>query len=182
MSRIARRLRRILPVALVLGVLVSSAAARVDSEIGPPEKRKPIVDKAADLAKQSKTEALPATLNQPFAPPLFDMTDAEEAAAAAAAARLANPGSTVPTPPSDHELFEAIVAKVRPSGTVYLNGKPLLMFGKRYVKTGAKFTVTYKGSDYILELTQIDGTNFTLRYKNEEITRPIQPAQPGKSP
>jgi hypothetical protein len=33
--------------------------------------------------------------------------------------------------------------------------------------------------DYDLELTQIDGTNFTLRYKSDEITRPIQS---GKSP
>jgi hypothetical protein len=55
----------------------------------------------------------------------------------------------------------------------------MLMFGKRFVKTGSHFTVTYKGMDYDLELTQIDGTNFTLRYKSDEITRPIQP---GKSP
>jgi hypothetical protein len=48
------------------------------------------------------------------------------------------------------------------------------MIGKRFVKTGAHFTVTYKGSDYDLELTEIDGSNFTLRYKSEVITRPIQ--------
>jgi hypothetical protein len=35
--------------------------------------------------------------------------------------------------------------------------------------------------DYVLELTDIDGTNFTLRYNKEEITRPVKPP-PAKSP
>jgi hypothetical protein len=164
----------------VLGVTAPRASAKVDSEIAPPDKRKLSVDKAVQIARQKKAAPLPVTLSLPFAPPGFDLTDAEEAAAAAAAARLANPGSpTGPAAPSDHELLAEIVAKVRPSGTISIGDKPLLMFGKRSVKTGAHFTVTYKGNDYDLELTQIDGTNFTLRYKNDEITRPIQP---GKSP
>ena len=179
MSNLRHTLRSLAFAVLAAGVFASSAAARVDSEIGPPEKRKPVVDRAVSLAREAKPKPLAANLNQPYAPPNFDLTDAEEAAAAAAAARLANPSATVVAPPSDHEVFEAIASKVQPSGTIYLSGKPLLMFGKRYVKTGARFTVTYKGNDYVLELTDIDGTNFTLRYKNEEITRPIKP---GKSP
>lgn len=171
--------RRLLLSLSVLAAVASPAFARVDSDIGPPEKRKPVVEQAVALARESKTAALPPNINLPFAPVNFDLTDAEEAAAAAAAARLANPSAAVVVPPSDHEIFEAIASKVQPSGTIYVNDKPLLMFGKRYVKTGAKFTVTYKGMDYVLELTQIDGTNFTLRYKNEEITRPIKPS--GKS-
>jgi hypothetical protein len=180
-----KRLRSTTPSALaaliaVLGVAAPCARARIESEIVPADKRRASVEKAAAIAKQKAALPLPEGLNQPFAPPGFDLTDAEEAAAAAAAARLANQNNpAAPAPPSDHELLEEIVAKVRPSGTIYLNGKPLLMFGKRYVKTGAHFTVTYKGNDYDLELTQIDGTNFTLRYKSDEITRPIQP---GKSP
>jgi hypothetical protein len=180
-----RRATHKLPAALcaiiaVLGIVAPCARARVESEIAPPDKRKGAVEKALQVARQKKADPLPATLNLPFAPPQFDLTDAEEAAAAAAAARLANQGNpSAPAAPSDHELLEEIVAKVRPSGTIYLGGKPMLMFGKRFVKTGAHFTVTYKGNDYDLELTQIDGTNFTLRYKSDEITRPIQP---GKSP
>jgi hypothetical protein len=164
----------------VLGVMAPRASARVESEIAPPDKRKASVERAAALAKQKAVAPLPEALSQPFAPPGFDLTDAEEAAAAAAAARLANAQNpTAPAPPSDHQLLEEIVAKVRPSGTVYIGDKPLLVFGKRYVKTGTHFTVTYKGNDYDLELTQIDGTNFTLRYKSDEITRPIKS---GKSP
>ena len=172
------RLSFVLLTACVL--LAPAARARVESEIVPAEKRRPSVERAAELAKQVKLTPLPDNLSQPFAPPGFDLTDAEEAAAAAAAARAANStGPIASLAQSDHQILEEIVAKVRPSGTIYVAGKPWLMFGKRFVKTGAHFTVTYKGSDYDLELTQIDGTNFTLRYKSEEITRPIQP---GKSP
>ena len=180
-----RRAPHLLPAALgaliaVLGVTAPRASARVESEIAPPEKRKASVEKAAAMAKQKAVPPLPASLSQPFAPPGFDLTDAEEAAAAAAAARLANAQNpSAPPPPSDHQLLEEIVSKVKPSGTVYVGDKPLLVFGKRYVKTGTHFTVTYKGTDYDLELTQIDGTNFTLRYKSDEITRPIKS---GKSP
>jgi hypothetical protein len=165
---------------VLLGVLAAGARARVESDILPAEKRRPSVELASSLAKPAKVAPLPATINEPFAPPSFDLTDEEEAAAAAAAARLANQGNgPAPMLETDHQILEEIVAKVRPSGTVYLGGRPLLMFGKRFVKTGAHFTVTYKGVDYDLELTQIDGTNFTLRYKSDEITRPIQS---GKSP
>jgi len=182
-----RPARHILPAGLaalaVFLVLGPSAFARVESEIASPEKRKVSVDNAVNLAKQAKAAPLPAEIVQPFSPPGFELTDAEEAAAAAAAARLAaasNQGSsTGPAAPSDHDLLESIVAKIKPSGTLILNGQPILMIGKRFVKTGAHFTVTYKGSDYDLELTEIDGSNFTLRYRSEVITRPIQT---GKSP
>jgi hypothetical protein len=167
--------------ALVLGLLASQALARVESEVGTPEKRRQSVERAQRLAKPTKAEALTVDTLQPFAPPGFELTDAEEAAAAAAAARLAaaaNQGNPVgPAAPSDHELLESIAGKIRPSGTIFLGGQPILMIGKRFVKTGAHFTVTYKGADYDLELTQIDGSNFTLRYKSEEITRPIQPGK-----
>jgi hypothetical protein len=169
----------LLAVVAVLGLAAPYAGARIESEIVPPDKRRLSVEKAAAIAKQVKADPLPATLSLPFAPPGFDLTDAEEAAAAAAAAALANRGNpAAPAPPSDHQLFTEIVEKVRPSGTFYMGGTPLLAFGNRFVKTGSHFTVTYKGTDYDLELTKIEGTNFTLRYKSEEITRPIQKGKP----
>ncbi len=167
---------------VLVAVLAPAARARVESELAPPDKRKVSVEKAVALAKMVPPAPLPAEVDQPFAPPGFDLTDAEEAAAAAAAARQAaalNPGSAIVAPPTDRQLLESIVAKISPSGTIYVGGRPMLMFGKRFVKTGSHFTVTYKGTDYDLELTDIDGSNFTLRYNREEITRPIKP---GKSP
>jgi hypothetical protein len=171
---------------LLVGVLAASLApsvfARVESEVATPDKRHLSVEKAALVARQVKPPVLPSTLNVPFAPANFELTDAEEAAAAAAAARLANPNGPLSVQLSDHDILTEIVSKVRPSGTANVGGRPLLMFPSRFVRIGSHFTVTYKGNDYDLELMGIDGTNFTLRYKNEQITRPIQAAQPAKSP
>lgn len=167
---------------VLCAVLAPAARARVESELAPPDKRKATVEKAVALAKMVPPAPLPATVDQPFAPPGFDLTDAEEAAAAAAAARQAaalGQGAAVVAPPTDRQLLESIVSKISPSGTFYIGGRPILAFGKRFVKIGSHFTVTYKGADYDLELTDIDGSNFTLRYNREEITRPIKP---GKSP
>jgi hypothetical protein len=61
-----------------------------------------------------------------------------------------------------------------------VRGEPRLMLPGRSVKIGDKFTVTYSGVDYVLELTAIDRTNFTLRLNGEAITRPIKPEK--KSP
>jgi hypothetical protein len=166
-------------VVAALGVFASSAAARVDSELAPPEKRHQAVEKAVQVSKLVRVDALSPDIPNPFAPPQFALSDAEEAAAAAAASRQPGQGAVV-APPTDRELLATIAAKIVPSGTVYLGGRPLLMFGKRFVRTGSRFTVTYKGADYVLELTDIDGTNFTLRYNKEEITKPVKP--PAKSP
>ena len=184
MSAMAKLSTRGLWALVVLcAVFAPAARARIESELAPPDKRKVSVERATVLAKLKVVAPLPAELTDPYAPPGFDLTDAEEAAAAAAAARqaaLLNPGGGGPVaPPTDRQLLESIVAKIVPSGSIYLGGKPMLMFGKRFVKTGSHFTVTYKGADYDLELTDIDSSNFTLRYNREEITRPIKP---GKSP
>jgi hypothetical protein len=163
--------------------LAPGAFARVDSEVSSPEKRKVSVERAGALAKPSKVAALPETLDIPFAPPNFERTDAEEAAAAALEARRnATAGQPTEAIKSDRDILAEVVSKVRPSGSMLLGGNPLLMFGHKFVKTGAHFTVTYKGMDYDLELTQIDGTNFTLRYKNDEITQPIKAEKTPKSP
>jgi hypothetical protein len=162
-----------------LGLFVSSSAARVDSELSTPEKRKQSVEMAVHVSRIVHIDALSLDLPNPFSPPQFALTDAEEAAAAAAASRQNGTGPVV-APPSDKELLSAIASKIVPSGTIYLGGHPLLMFGKRFVRTGSRFTVTYKGADYVLELTDIDSTNFTLQYNSEKITRPVKP--PAKSP
>lgn len=180
MMRAYPRLSALLLLAVALA-LAPAALARVESEVGTVDKRRVAVEKATLYSKRVKPAALPATLPLPFAPVNFDLTDAEEAAAAAALLRQANPGAPA-TAVTDHELLAEIVQKVRPSGSSSFRGQPLLMFGGRFVRIGAHFTVTYKGTDYDLELSKIEGTNFTLRYKSDEITRPIQAAQPAKSP
>jgi hypothetical protein len=183
--RAAKHILAVLGTLALVGIAVPAAHARIESELASPDKRRVTVERAVQLARQTAVKPLPTEIPLPFAPAGFDLTDAEEAAAAAAAARSAaanNPGAALlPPPPTDRQLLESIVAKIAPSGSIYPpgGGKPVLIFGKRLVKTGSHFTVTYKGADYDLELTDIDGSNYTLRYNREEITRPIQT---GKTP
>jgi hypothetical protein len=46
--------------------------------------------------------------------------------------------------------------------------------GSKRFEVGTRFTVTYNNQDYELELVAIDRTTFTLRYRGEQLTRPIK--------
>lgn len=153
-----------------------AASAKAVSDIATSETRRETVELALGLARTPPLPRLPAKLAQPFAPPGFDQPDADEKAAAQAATKGA---SGAPPSVSSRETLAAIAAKISPSGTISVGESPMLLFGKKFVKVGAHLTVTYKGSDYDLELVAIDRTTFTLRLNHDEITRPIQP---GKSP
>jgi len=148
------------------------------SDLVGPEKRRVSVELALALSRPPGVPALPTDLAQPFNPPNFDQTDAEARAAADVAANRLS--SAAPEKPAgDRETLELIAAKIAPSGTMFVGGEPRLIFSKKTVKIGARFTVTYKERDYELELVGIDRTTFTLRLNREEITRPIKS---GKSP
>jgi hypothetical protein len=159
---------------LLLACAAVSPARGAASDINSPDKRHATVERAARLAKPSSPAALPADLAQPFSPPGFELTDAEEQSAANA---LAGKTTSAPKATSDRETLEQIASKVPPSGTVFIGGEPRLIFGKKTVKIGTHFTVTFNGLDYDLELVNIDRTTFTLRLNREEITRPIKPAK-----
>jgi tetratricopeptide (TPR) repeat protein len=74
---------------------------------------------------------------------------------------------------SNQMLLDSIASKIHPSGVIFLEGKPLLKFGNSFVKIGSHFAVTYKGTDYDFELTQLGATDYTLKYKDVEFTQPI---------
>lgn len=174
---------------LLLGLAAAlPAAAKPLSDLVSPEKRRATVDLSQRLTRPPEPVPLPADLAQPFNPPGFDQPDPEElraAAAAAARAAAANPalatgpGATpaVARPVGDREILEGIAAKIRPSGMVQPTGKPArLTFGRQTVEVGGTFNVTNpaNGQEYTLELVAIEPPTFTLRYHNEEITRPIK--------
>lgn len=158
------------------GLALAAVRGKQPSDIAPPEKRREVVELALHLAKIMPARPLPAKLAQPFAPPGFNLTDAEEQAAALAAGKsTAKPGA--PAPPTERDTLIAITSKIAPSGTISVGASPMLLFGKKFVKVGAHLVVMYKGAPYDLELVAIDRTTFTLRLNHEEITRPIQPGK-----
>ncbi len=172
------RLTSIVMAGLVLASAALAAKAPVarkapESDLASIEARRIAVDLAVSLAKQDTPAALPESLAQPFNPPGFNRAARQEALASAS-----GPAAPVKLA-GDREILAAIAPRVTPTGTFSFGGERRLQFSKKRLKVGDQLTVTHEGQDYVLELTGIDATNFTLRLNREEITRPIKP---GKNP
>lgn len=170
------------------------AASRVLSDLQPAPKRQPTVDVAVGLARRSAPEPLPADLVSPFNPPGFDRPESAApgrpaAAPAAPAGVVSGPAgsaavpsapaiATIPSAPAaPRETLELIAAQITPSGTMIFRGKPRLLIAGKPFEVGTRFTASYHNEDYELELVAIDRTTFTLRYRGEDVTRPIKPAR-----
>ena len=138
------------------------------SDILPPQKRGETLSLARKLltAKSfdSSEEAL-ASMN-PFNPvqPSEPNVEAEKGPVESV--------STVVV--SDRDLLKKIAGEVLPSGMMQLGERTFLLIGKKRFKVGDRMAVNSDGIAYELELSAIDRTSFTLRLKNEEITRPIK--------
>ena len=163
------------------------AAAKVSSDLTSPQKRQAIVDVAEKLAHRPPVKALPADQPSPFNPKDFDKPDPSEAppTAGTSPATPATPSGdgSAPTPAkpagptTDRETLETLATQITPSGVIMLRGSSRLIIANRPFEVGTRFTATYNGQDYELELVSIDRTTFTLRYRGEEITRPIKPVR-----
>ena len=155
--------------------LASGALAAPKADIDSPDKRKLTVDAAEKLSRPVDTPAPLTLASNPFFPVGFDLPDADELAALRAAGKsLPGASPTAPAVLSDSDVLSKIADKIVPTGTIFVGGQPMLMFGKKFVKVGTHFTVTYSGSSYDVALTSIDRTTFTLRLNRQEITRLIQ--------
>jgi hypothetical protein len=153
-------------------------AARATSDLPPPQKRQTAVTTAERLTQRKALPPLPADLVSPFSPPDFDKPDATEASAnPAPAPKPGTPAPSTPTPAapaSDLQTLETLAAQITPTGVIQMGGSPRLVIGAKRFEVGTRFTATYNGRDYELELVAIDRTTFTLRYRGEETTRPIK--------
>jgi hypothetical protein len=158
-------------------LLVTSLAAqspRVTPEVPPPQKRQAAVATAERLTQRKPLPDLPAPLISPFNPPDFDKPDPAEIVAQTSASAGA---ATAPVILGDRETLEKLAAQIIPSGTLQVRGAPRLVIGNKPFEVGTRFTATYNNNDYELELVAIERTTFTLRYRGEEITRPIKPVR-----
>jgi hypothetical protein len=150
----------------------AAAAAKGKSDILPPARRQPSVDRAAKIAEAPVVLPLPEELPTPFNPPDFDRLEPDE--------RPAPPQPVVKQAPSagnaDREILESLAERIKPTGTLTgRDGKPMLTFpDARRLSVGQGFVVTDKDMNYELEIVAIDRTTFTLRYRKEEIVRPIR--------
>lgn len=148
--------------ALLGALAAASGLAAQTADVPPPGRREPVVELAQRLAAPPTRAPLPEQLRNPFAPSVAVVPGSGPVAAAASE--------------SDRELLQRLAPLVNPSGIVHLGGEAMLLFGQKRVKTGDALPVTFDGNPYILVISAIDRTSFTLRLNGEEITRPIKPA------
>lgn len=154
--------------ALFSGLIAFAAdAAAQRSDVLPPARRAPTVERATKLLEQRVVPAVLPTVNNPFAPADFDRIDPVETPPTA---------GPVARTRSSRELLELIAANVRPTGTMILRGEPILLFGGRGrpMKVGDALNVAVEGVTYSVTISAIESTSFTLRLNNEQISRPIE--------
>jgi hypothetical protein len=75
---------------------------------------------------------------------------------------------------ADYQRLELLAVQITPSGVFYLGGRPCLVIGNKRFEAGTRFTATCKDQDYELEVAAIEPPMFTLRYRGQQVTRPIK--------
>jgi len=165
--------------ALALILPAALSAQKSTSDLLPPVRRQASVDIAALLTRPPEPLPVPADLRDPFNPPDFNQPDPSQAGNQGGTAPTELPGAPAEParPAGDRDVLEMLAAQIRPTGMILLRNAPRLIISNKPFEVGTRFTVTYNGQDYELELTAIDRTTFTLRYRNEETTRPITPTK-----
>lgn len=162
------------------------AAAKSTSDLMPPLKRQSTVELAERLVRRKAPPPTPVDLPSPFNPVDFDKPDPSEVPVATSpkpSTSTAGGGGVAGTAPqpagpaTDRDTLETLAAQITPSGVIMLRGAPRLIFANKPFEVGTRFTASYNNQDYELELVAIDRTTFTLRYRGEEITRPIKPVR-----
>lgn len=138
---------------------------QAQSAISPLANRTAVLDRLrAVVAPVAPSGVDFATLKDPFHPPAADLRDLREQA----------PTAPVAAQRSDAEVLATLSAGLKPTGSVVLGGEPLLLFGEKRQKIGDKLNVAHEGVEYTIEIVNIENNQFRIRYKNEELTRPVK--------
>jgi hypothetical protein len=156
---------------------VAATAARVIPDLQPPQKRQATVATAERLVKRTTPEPIASDLVSPFSPPSFERPEGGAVGAVSTPRGPAGSPPPAPAPLTVRQTLENLAGQITPSGMIMMRGAPRLVIGNKPFEVGTRFTATFNNQDYELELIAIDRTTFTLRYRGEEITRPIKPVR-----
>jgi hypothetical protein len=154
-------------------VLPAVLAAAPTVDVVSPVKRAATVELAGKLINPPAPSGLMGATVNPFTLSGSRSEDAAADESQAAANRAAIMAS-------NRSLLTALSEQLDPKGTFVLGGEPIILLGQKKLKVGERYPITFEGAVYELEITAIETTRFSVRYKNEEITRPIVITKSGK--
>ncbi len=140
-------------------LMILAAGALAKSDLATPEQRRESLNHAVALSQPQAPAPLPPNLRNPLGPPPPDKQEI------AARQTVHHTG--------DHEVLAAIAPHIAPSGVMQIGDQPVLLLREKKLKVGDYLTITFEGTDYMIELAAISHSSFTLRLNKEEITQPI---------
>ena len=154
----------ILSSAVLLNLGGAFAQSTTSADIGAPAKRLASIELASHLLRTPTPEEIqvPDGLRNPFDPTAGAKADIKSG-----------------RPESDKDLLALLADEIHPTGVMGRDELVLLRKGQKGVKVNDKLTLSFDGVPYEVEVTAIDNYNFSLRFNQAEITRPIKP---GKNP
>lgn len=162
----------VLPILATVAMPVALLAAPA-FDVQTAAKRAATVELAGKLLNPPASTDSAGTLMNPFTlngSRAEDVAADENQAAANKAAIMA----------SNRTLLTALADQLEPKGTFVLGGESIILLGQKKLKVGERYPITFEGAVYELEITSIETTRFSVRYKNEELTRPIVITKSGK--
>lgn len=162
--------------------LVHRAVGQPAGTVASPNLRQQTLERAQGLLN-AKPAPIPEEQVNPFNPAAFN--EAVTGTTTVTNQGGENTGGTVTGgtttvvkpaggPRTDRDLLIALASALRPGGSIVLGDNRILLLREKKVKVGEKLTLTFEGAQYVVEVTAINPTHFTLRYNSEEYTRPIK--------
>jgi hypothetical protein len=159
---------------VVLGVVaVADLRTAPLADVAAPASRAASVDLASRILSPPTIVPLAGVPSNPFILSASRVTGPEIDPSQAAAEKAAILAST-------KSLLVALADRLEPKGTFVVGGESIILLGQKKLKLGDKYTINFEGSVYEVEITAIETTRFSVRYKNEEVTRPIAITKSGK--
>jgi len=154
-------------------ILSAAVFAAPAYDVVPTAKRAATVQLADKLINPAPSAEVSGSVLNPFTLSGSRSVDAEADESQAAANKAAIMAS-------NRTLLVALADQLEPKGTFVLGGEAIILLGQKKLKVGEVYPINFEGAVYELQITAIETTRFSVRYKNEEITRPIVITKSGK--
>jgi hypothetical protein len=152
---------------MALVIFPALALGQTASDLSTLEKRTASLDLARSLltTKSFNDSAEEINRKNPFNPQRAVVQHIDD---------VPTPTAETPVTIADRDRLVGMAEGVTPTGTMQLGDTAYLLFGQKKFKEGDSMPISFQGATYEVQISAIERTNFTLRYNNEEIIRPIK--------
>lgn len=149
-------------------VFTASDAAAQTARVSTVANRDALLQRAESFAASLGTGPAKTDSNakDPFNPPESDLRETMPV--------VDRPVEAGPRQLSPREVLALAADRMNVIGTAARGDETFLMLREKMLKTGDVHVVRHEGVDYAVTITHIEGNRYTLRYRNEELTRAIQ--------